>query len=287
MTAPTVVLDFDGSVAPVPGELRLPLADWCEAVRFGCGAATLQALARFLDDRLPAVYGTVLTGSGDFHHVSLTLLKRLPRNRPVDVVVLDNHPDNMRFPFGIHCGSWVRRVAMLPVVRHVHVVGITSTDMTLRNAWSHYWQPLLAGRLTYWCAAVDVRWAARLGLGRIFRSFASTAELVDRFTAEVPGRADAVYLSIDKDVLDADECRTNWDQGRMRVDEMLIIVRALQASLVGSDVTGEVSVPTYSTRWKRWLCALDRQPPVLVSDLPAAHRQQAAVNRRLLTTLGQ
>ena len=91
-----------------------------------------------------------MTGSGDFHHVSAILLERLAIATPIDVVVLDNHPDNMRFPFGIHCGSWVRRVAALPQVRHVHVVGISSGDLRLVNAWAHYWAPLLAGKLTYW-----------------------------------------------------------------------------------------------------------------------------------------
>ena len=62
-------------------------------------------------------------GSGDFHHVSYLLIERLRRlGRQIQVVVFDNHPDNMRYPFGIHCGSWVWHVSRLPFVERVHVV---------------------------------------------------------------------------------------------------------------------------------------------------------------------
>jgi len=52
-------------------------------------------------------------GSGDFHHVSLALLRRL--REPFNLLVLDNHPDWMRgVPF-LHCGTWLRHASLLPM----------------------------------------------------------------------------------------------------------------------------------------------------------------------------
>ncbi len=41
-----VVLDLDGSVGALPGEIRLPLAEaWQERMRFGCGLRTMRVPA--------------------------------------------------------------------------------------------------------------------------------------------------------------------------------------------------------------------------------------------------
>jgi len=189
-----VVLDIDRSVGPLPDRLVLPLEHWQESIRFGCSLATMRRFRAMLDELLPAEYGTVFMGSGDFHHLSWPLIARLqPRapfqaSTPFQVVVLDNHPDNMRFPFGVHCGSWVRRVAMLPMVSHVHVLGITSADIGAGHAWENYLTPLLRGKLTYWNIGVDTSWARRLGLARAFRGFDTPAAMVDAFVEALATR---------------------------------------------------------------------------------------------------
>jgi len=116
-----IVLDFDGSVAPLDGTETIALRDHEENLRFACRLRALRDLPQTGDAPL------VFLGSGDFHHVTYALLARLRRS--VEVVVVDNHPDNMRYPFGIHCGSWVSHVAKLPFVARVHVLGITSSDV--------------------------------------------------------------------------------------------------------------------------------------------------------------
>src|SRR5258708_28144195 len=58
------------------------------------------------------------------------MIRRPPRSTLFPYTTLfRSHPDNMRFPWGVHCGSWVRRVALHPAVSHVHVAGITSGDI--------------------------------------------------------------------------------------------------------------------------------------------------------------
>ena len=282
---PPVVLDFDGSVGPLPDATVLPLQAWQERIRFGCSMRVYEAFRRTLDAAIPADATTVFLGSGDFHHVSHALIARMRRAAPVQVVVLDNHPDNMRFPFGIHCGSWVRRVAALESVSHVHVVGITSKDVGVAHAWENYFTPLLRGKLTNWCIGVDVGWAARLGLADRFLAFDNETALLDRFAEMQRKTSVPTYLTIDKDVLSIDTARTNWDQGVMSEATMLRAVSLFRGRLVGSDVTGDVSTYRYRAFWKRWLSALDAQPDVDAKELAACQRQQHAINVRLLDAI--
>jgi hypothetical protein len=281
-----VVLDLDHSVGPLPQRLVLVLERWQEALRFGCSLATMRRFSRVLDELLPATYGTVFMGSGDFHHLSWPLIARLSALRaPLQVVVFDNHPDNMRFPFGVHCGSWVRRVALLPQVGHVHVLGITSGDIALAHAWENYLAPLWRGKLTYWSIGVDIGWSRRLGLGQAFRNFESPAAMVDAFAEWQRTQAAPAYLSIDKDVFAPDVARTNWDQGCLQVDHALALIDSLRNGLVGSDINGEVSHYQYATWWKRRLSAMDAQPVIDPAQLAGWQAQQHALNLRLLQAI--
>jgi len=280
-----VVLDLDGSVGRLPGSVVLNLRAWHERVRFACSMSTYREFAQALRRMLPDSRGTIFLGSGDFHHVSYELIAQQPTERAFDVVVLDNHPDNMRFPFGIHCGSWVRKVAALPFVRHVHVIGITSTDVAAAHSWENYFAPLLRGKLTNWCVGVDVGWAARLGLAARFLAFDTTASLLDRLAETQRSDLTPTYLTIDKDVLSPQVARTNWDQGRMSDLEMLEVVALLRGRLIGSDVTGDASVHRYGSALKRWLSAIDRQPHIDAEQLAHCQHQHHELNLRLLSAL--
>jgi len=204
---------------------------------------------------------------------------------PFQVVVLDNHPDNMRFPLGVHCGSWVRRVAGLRNVSHVHVLGVTSGDVAAGHAWEITLQPLWRRRVTFWCIGVDVGWAGRVGLGHAFRAFDDAAELVRAFADQQCVAALPTYLSIDKDVFAEDVARTNWDQGRLALADAEALIAALPGELVGSDITGEVSDYRYASFFKRRLAALDDQPPVDARALPEWQSQQHALNLALLRAI--
>ena len=55
-----------------------------------------------------------------------------------------------------------------------------------------------------------------------------------------------IYISIDKDVLDPDQLMTNWDQGTMKSETLIKIVKRLLESkrILGIDICGEVSFDT-------------------------------------------
>ena len=288
--SPPVILDFDGSVLPVAAEeRRIPLASWQEAVRFGCTRRTFAALEAHLEGVLPEGYGCAFMGSGDFHHVTLILLRRLCRRLPpasLDVVVFDNHPDNMRYPFGIHCGSWVSHAALLPCVRRIHVIGITSGDIGPAHAWENRLTPFLRRRLTYWSVGADAAWLRLIGRPECGRRFASAEDLVRGF---LPALEDAgnIYLSVDKDVFAEEVVKTNWDQGVFRLGHAEAVAGACAGRLIGADVTGDVSCYDYASFFKRFLSRLDGQEPCAPQSLRQWQEGQRAMNAALLELFGR
>ena len=284
---PPVILDFDASVLPLrTDEIRIPLGDWQETIRFGCTLRRYADLEASLDLLLPFEYGCVFTGSGDYHHLSLHLLRRLARKRglapgSLDLVVCDNHPDNMRYPFGLHCGSWVRHAAELPCVRHVHVVGITSPDIGLAHAWENCLMPFVRKKLFYWSVGRRAGWLGLLGRSGHGRSFDSADALIAAF-APVLQESAAVYLSIDKDALDPAVARTNWDQGVFEPEHLEAMVSGCAGKLSGCDITGDASTYAYTGRFKRLLSRLDGQLAPDAATLDSWRLAQQKVNIRLL-----
>jgi hypothetical protein len=285
MTQRSIVLDLDGSVGELPDRLVLPLREYEEDIRFGCTSGRLRRLGAVIDASLPREHGTVFLGSGDFHHLTWPLVSRVPGEQAFQVVVLDNHPDNMRFPFGIHCGSWVRRVAMMPRVSHVHVIGITSQDIGKGHAWENYLGPLKAGKLTYWSTGVDTGWATKLGLADAFRAFPSSDAMVAAFIDSQSRAGQPTYLSIDKDAYAPDVAMTNWDQGTLSEAGGEAIIGSLRGRIIASDITGDISRYTYKTWWKRKLSAMDEQPEIDALRLGAWQAQQHGLNLRLLKVI--
>ena len=281
------ILELDNSVGALPSAERVELREWHDALRFACSNARLQAFADTLQGVLPVTSGPVFFGSGDFHHLSLPLIAAAAARQqaPVRVVVLDNHPDNMRFPFGVHCGSWVSRVAALPTVARVDVAGITSHDIAAAHAWENRLLPLYRRKLHYWSIGVDVRWATRAGLGQVFHDFDDADAMSQALTEDLSADIRPTYLSIDKDVLHPDVAHSNWDQGCLHVVHLQAIIAALRPRLIGSDINGEVSLARYPQWWKRALSAIDRQPVPDPAQLATWQSQQHAVNLALLQAL--
>lgn len=284
MTQP-LILDFDGSVQDLPGARAIALGHHQETIRFGCRRSQLRQLGTVLsadlDERPPVVF----LGSGDYHHVSLLLIERLRAlGTPIQVVVFDNHPDNMRYPFGIHCGSWVWHVSRLPFVARVHVVGITSTDVELGRLWENHLGPLYSGKVVYYALHRNLQLMQRLGI-RHSRSFESMRALLEALLATLTLTSDPIYLSIDKDVLSRDVVQTNWDQGVMRLDELFNTIQAFLPRVVASDIVGEVSCYRYRSRFKRLLSGLDGQVEIPLQTLKQWQTQQRQVNGQLLSLL--
>lgn len=288
MTCP-VILNFDKSVDKINNACTIDVTDWQDVIRFGCTDKKFCQFKQVLQQSLPDSYGTVLMGSGDFHHVSLLLVEHLAKkysaSNPIQVVIFDNHPDNMHYLFGIHCGSWVSYVASLPFVSHVHVLGITSHDIALSHFWENRWLPLFHKKLTYWSLDVNVAWAKKIGLSHAFRHFVTPDDLITRFLSEQYHSTQPIYLSIDKDVLSEDVVHTNWDQGRLQTYHILDTISSIKSRIIGSDITGELSIWQSSNWLKRFLSSLDKQPTISLDNLVNWQKEQHQLNLTLLKAL--
>lgn len=288
MTYP-IILNFDQSVGEINNAKIIDVTQWQDTIRFGCSEKKFCQFKAELQQSLPEHYCTVFMGSGDYHHISLLLIERLAKHysadNPIQVIVFDNHPDNMRYLFGIHCGSWVSYVASLPFVSHVHVLGITSHDIGLSHFWENRWKPLFQKKLTYWSLDVNVSWAKKIGLGQAFRHFSTPDDLIASFLSEQYHSAEPVYLSIDKDVLSEKVIHTNWDQGQLQTYHLLDTITSLKQRIVASDITGELSIWQPSNWFKRLLSSLDKQPTIEADNLHNWQQAQHQLNLTLLKAL--
>ena len=131
------ILELDGGLGcqrrlGLDGARTVEAQAWGPRIRLGCAWRRFRAFERFLGEALGPVDDrphTTLFGSGDFHHVSLALLRRLPG--PFNLLILDKHPDWMwGVPF-LHCGTWVAHALKMSNVRHVFHLG---GDLDFDNA---------------------------------------------------------------------------------------------------------------------------------------------------------
>ena len=103
---------------------------------------------------------------------------------------------------------------------------------------------------------------------------------------------EAVYLTIDKDVLAHTDAVTNWDQGSMRLPYLLNLISEIgcRHRIVGADVTGDYSFPAYggglwTMLMKHGEILLDQ--PRRPSDARLATNINSAGNHALLEILSQ
>ncbi|HYT93271.1 MAG TPA: hypothetical protein VEL76_31420 [Gemmataceae bacterium] len=282
----TRILDLDGGLLaqqrlqrrydPALHDLR----SWGPHVRLGCGFGRFRrfetALADALGEARPADRMLTFCGSGDFHHVSLALLRRL--KEPFNLLVIDNHPDWMRAVPIMHCGTWVYHAARLPQVQRIFHVG---GDVDFDNAWRLLapWNLLRSGKITVFPSVRSFetgRWGdiANCPLRRE-RDTPMTEERLEDLLA--PCRLDLrrypLYVSLDKDVLQADQAVVNWDSGRLTLEEvgkvLEVFLAAAAGDLIGMDIVGDWSPVGVKGLLRRFL-HLSEHPALDVSPAAAA-----------------
>ncbi len=290
------ILDLDGALAPqttLVGGRRVVdgVRPWGPRIRMACSFGRFrrfeQALANQLGGTKDEKPQLTLYGSGDFHHVSLALVRRI--REPFNLLVLDNHPDWMcGVPF-LHCGTWLRHAALLPSARRIiHVGGDVDFDNSYR--WMAPWRQLRDGRIRVIPAYRRFRRGAWSAVPHDPLRGAPDAP-VDRARIEKllrPHRADLaarpLYISLDKDVLAPEEAVVNWDSGRLTMDEVGYVLDAFTAAacgrLAGMDVVGDWS-PVDLRGWFRKLFHLTMHPPLSIDPKHANAVNQRA-NLRLI-----
>jgi hypothetical protein len=288
-------LDKQSALRGREGGLSIEARDLGPALRLWSRPRTLATLAARLRDQAPAAApDLVFAGSGDFHHVTPLLIERAvaaAEAGPVTIVHFDNHPDWVRFDNGLHCGSWVGRAARLPGVAKVITVGVCSSDIDRPETKRADLDLVAEGRVElYPYRAPDGGPVLRVG-DQNWPSMEAMGEggFVDLLVSRI--ETDAVYITIDKDVLRADEAVTNWDQGQLSLDGLERLVRAVagRARLIGADVVGDWSPPRYgpsplAALLKRGEAFLDQPRGGVPGDMA---RTNEATNLRLLSLFSE
>lgn len=296
------ILDLDGSVtaqtslrdAATWQDVReIDLRDLGPRLRLWARTATIEAARRRLADAGVGIDGTItLLGSGDFHHVASLLHERVAE--PFTLVHLDNHPDWVRLAPRWHCGSWINRALELPNLARAVTLGPCSDDLVRPGLKGGNLAALASGRLVLypWSHAPSRVWRRIAdGPGHSWRRgwlhWRNLGERrLDEAIAEVIEQipTDAVWISIDKDVLPEREVVTNWDQGQMPLDAVLETLREIRARrrVIGADICGEYAPPAHSNPLKRIEARIDQpQRHVDAAHLAANER----VNRALLSAI--
>ena len=143
--------------------------------------------------------------SGNYHYLSYFFLERIQED--FALVLLDHHPDYQPPSFGdiLSCGGWVKNA--FEEFEHLKKVYMVDVDEDL------FYQ------------LKDVPPEICL----------LKKDELEKISADLP-----IYISLDKDVLSENEAATDWDQGDMKISELLDIMSVLQEHrLLGVDVCGE------------------------------------------------
>ena len=237
-------LDFDG--AWPAGVLSLPqvdLREWGPRLRLVTSPREVNAFYREIGPRLEPL---LLSGSGDFHHLTALWLRAMAT--PVTVICFDNHPDWDRRPPRWACGAWVNRALELPHVERVSVWGCGSFELTFPWRLTGNRAAVNEGRLELFS------WSERHS-ARTNRLFSSVSRddwrsRFENFAHDLGGKD--VYVTVDLDCLAADQASTNWEAGLFRAEDVAWAIGRLtqQARLVAGDVCGAWSAPVYATRFQ-------------------------------------
>jgi arginase family enzyme len=293
------ILDLDGSLtaqaslrdaAPWASVRTFAFGDLGPRLRLWSRSATIaEARQRLAASGTEAESAITLLGSGDFHHVAALLHERV--RRPFTLVHFDNHPDWVRFAPRWHCGSWMNRTLALPLLARAVTLGPCSDDLVNPGLKGGNLGALASGRLALfpWQHAPSRIWH-RIADGpghRYEHGFLHWRNLCERRLDEAISEAidamptEAVWITIDKDVLPEDEVVTNWDQGRMPLEALLQFLRALGARrrVIGADICGEYAPPAHANPFKRWEARMDqpRRDEVTAARLAANERVNGAL----------
>jgi hypothetical protein len=253
------ILDFDGSVTcqeKLLGRYQnkiMNLTDLGPKVRLWMNSKDRQTI----EEQIKHSAKNCLTflGSGDFHHVSHILISRFVE--PISLIVFDFHPDWSSLPtFG--CGTWVTSTMKNKNVLKCLLIGVSSKDISggtlqitnlslLENSRVEIYPYIHQSSLVFLKSVPE---NASMILKR--SKFSTRIQWVELKTKNLSEFFPAIlrrlpttkaYVSIDKDCLMKKYAVTNWEQGAIPLEKLLLMLKLTCENLdiVGADITGDYS----------------------------------------------
>jgi hypothetical protein len=282
------VINFDNSItrqSKLLSEYSAEITDFtslASSARLYMSGAVRQKIANSLKSQ-EKNYPTFL-GSGDFHHISEILTAQI--NTPACLIVFDFHPDWDVLPPRFGCGSWVTQALKNKNISKCILIGMGSDDLSGPALQTGNLAALAASRLEIYPFRHE---PSRVYFRRIPENYSITArrgflsnkviwhelenEDLSEFTLKLIKRLSTqrVYISIDKDCLNSHFALTNWEQGALRLDQLLAMVKLMRNNLdiIGLDVVGDYSAPLISNRLKAMFSRLDHPKRLAVDNCPA------------------
>ena len=219
-----------------------------------------------------AKHSVTFLGSGDFHHMSNVLVGQF--DEPLTLIVFDFHPDWDILPPRLGCGSWVTRTLERSTIRKALLLGVSSDDIASPAIHTGNLQALKNDRLEIYPYAhkptrvlfrnVQHNSSIQIRRSWLVREIVWTelsGRNLEMFMARVLQRCESrkAYISIDKDCLRSDYAQSNWEEGRLSLDELLRLLKVIKETMdiVGLDITGEYSEPVVAGRIKGLCSRLD------------------------------
>ncbi|TCS83179.1 arginase family protein [Tepidibacillus fermentans] len=224
-----IFLNFDQSYVPQKKLLQIPHywidLDDIKHTNYYCEETACTKIEERLYEN--PHQGITFIGSGNYHYVSYLLFSEI--KEPFTLILFDHHTDAMIDSSSvsslISCGSWVAHaISQLSFLQKVLIIGARKDLLPLIH-------PSLRSKVVV-LPENDSRLSSKFVLHWLQNEIAT----------------DTIYISIDKDVLDTDYVKTNWDQGNMSLPELLIVLREIirQKEVYGVDICGEYPTNPFS-----------------------------------------
>lgn len=286
------ILDLDGSIAIQKELISKYHPEIINLRDIGPQARLWMDIKRkaMVEERIRNLAKNAITfiGSGDFHHISAILINQF--KEPISVIIFDFHPDWFILPPYFACGSWVNRILENQNILKCLLIGASSHDLSTRDLQTGNLYALKNNRVEIYPyihkpslvflrpVPENLSLEAKRGIlhSRIYWSQLKDKKIEEFFPSlikRLPTKE--VYVSIDKDCLSKDYAMTNWEEGYLALDELIVMLKMIKEKLdiVGLDITGDYSKVDIKGRLKNFISELDHP-----KDIPARCGRRASVN---------
>ena len=269
------IINFDNSITSQSNLVRRFAPQIIDCVKFGplCRLWLNRELKQQIQLCLNPEAKNKITffGSGDFHHISKLLIGQF--TEPVSVIIFDNHPDWDILPPKFGCGSWVNRIIEQPNVLKTVLAGVSSGDLDTFSIQTANLSRFKNNRLEIYPyyhppskvffrnvpQNISIISGKKLFYRKINWQFLKDKDLNNFFLnlmQRLPSQK--VYVSIDKDCLRKEYAITNWEEGKLDLGQLLLMLKLIKDNLdiVGLDITGDFSpvrikgrLKTFCSNW--------------------------------------
>jgi arginase family enzyme len=250
-------LDFQ-----LPGEIgplaRIDAVEIGPSLRFITSRGAIEEFYKQFGSRFRSF---MLSGSGDFHHLTAVFTWRI--QGPFVIISFDNHPDWDVRPPHWSCGAWVNRALGNRLVEQIAVWGCGSFEC--RFPWRLLGNRNACRANRLWIApwkaegTVYPEWLHPITIQNWRGAFSNYLESI---------RTRSVYVTIDLDCLRESEAVTNWENGQFSAEDILWaldLVRS-KATIVGGDLCGAFSTLSYGSWFQTLAGRFDHPRQRIVQD---------------------